>query len=93
MKIKNFLTETLSIEFPLIMAPMHFVSNKEMIKAAMKSGIAGTFPSLNHRKEGELEAMLDELNAFKNESSVTGTYGINLIVGKSNPFYEKHLDI
>jgi len=93
MTIKNYLTETLGIEFPLIMAPMHYVSNVPMVKEAMKQGIAGTFPSLNYRKEGELEAVLDELNGFLQSNQVTGTYGINLIVGKSNPLYEKHLKI
>ncbi len=93
MKIESYLTKTLQIEFPLIMAPMHFVSNAEMVKAAMKSGIAGTFPSLNHRKDGELEAMIDTLNDYYKSENPTGTYGINMIVGKSNPFYQKHLDI
>jgi len=93
MKIQNYLTQTLGIEFPLIMAPMHYVSNMVMVKEAMKNGIAGTFPSLNYRKEGELESILDELNTFLEEEKPSGTYGINLIVGKSNPFYEKHLKI
>ena len=89
MKINNYLTETLGIEFPVIMAPMHYVSNIEMVKEAMKNGIAGTFPSLNYRKEGELEKILDDLNLFLETEKPSGTYGINLIVGKTNPFYEK----
>jgi nitronate monooxygenase len=91
--MKTFLTEALGIDFPLIMAPMHYVSNVQMVKEAMKNGIAGTFPSLNYRKDGELESVLDELNNFKATQNVSGTYGINLIVGKSNPLYEKHLKI
>ncbi len=91
--MKTFLTETLGIDFPLIMAPMHYVSNVQMVKEAMKNGIAGTFPSLNYRKDGELESVLDELNNFKATQNFSGTYGINLIVGKSNPLYEKHLKI
>lgn len=92
MKIENYLTKTLGIDFPVIMAPMHYVSNEKMLVAAMQSGIAGTFPSLNYRKDGELEEILDKLNAVK-QTIKTGNYGINLIVGKSNPFYEKHLEI
>jgi len=83
----------LGIDFPLIMAPMFLVSNTAMIKAAMAQGIAGTFPSLNYRKEGELEAVLDELNAFCKENPGKGTYGINLIVQKTNPLFQKHLDV
>lgn len=89
---KTALTELLNIEFPLIMAPMFLVSNKEMMEAGMKHGVAACFPSLNYRKEGELEKLLDELNDF-HQKNPQGTYGVNLIVQKTNPLYEKHLEI
>jgi len=89
---KQNLSDILSIDFPLIMAPMFLVSNKEMCLAAMESGIAASFPSLNYRKNSELEQMLDDLNAFKDSIS-GGTYGINLIVQETNPLYHKHLEI
>ncbi|MGB3947858.1 MAG: nitronate monooxygenase family protein [Bacteroidia bacterium] len=88
--MKTKLTQLLNIDFPMIMAPMFLVSNEAMVVAAMKSGIAGTFPSLNYRNEGELEKVLDNLNEAK-KNSPNGTYGINLIVQKTNPLYEKHL--
>jgi nitronate monooxygenase len=84
------LTQLLNIDFPLIMAPMFLVSNEAMLKAAINNGIAGAFPSLNYRNEGELEQILDKLNVEKDKSP-KGTYGINLIVQKTNPLYEKHL--
>jgi len=87
------LTQSLLIDFPLIMAPMFLVSNEAMLLAGMKSGVAATFPSLNYRKEGELETLLDKLNEEKSKLAVKGTYGINLIVQKTNPLYEKHLKI
>lgn len=87
------LTQTLNIDFPMIMAPMFLVSNEAMLKAGMNNGVAATFPSLNYRNEGELETLLDALNAEKEKLSVKGTYGINLIVQKTNPLYEKHLKI
>ena len=90
MQIKNKLTESLSIEFPMIMAPMFLVSNEAMMTAAMRNGIAGAFPSLNFRKEGELEELLDNLNRQK--TKFNGTYGVNLIVQKTNILYQKHLD-
>jgi nitronate monooxygenase len=92
MKVKTALTELLHIDFPVIMAPMFLVSNKEMVVAAMNSGIAGAFPSLNFRKEGEFEALLVELNKAK-EAAKNGSYGVNLIVQKTNPLYEKHLEV
>ena len=86
------LTDLLKIEFPVIMAPMFLVSNKAMIEAGIRSGVMATFPSLNYRKAGELETLLDELNAFSAQHK-NGSYGINLIVQKSNILYEKHLKI
>ena len=62
-----------------------------MVKAAMDSGIAGTFPSLNFRREGELKAVLERLNEHHSQLSNPGTYGVNLIVQKTNPLYIKHL--
>jgi nitronate monooxygenase len=87
------LTQLLTIDFPMIMAPMFLVSNEAMLKAGMNSGIAAAFPTLNYRKEGELEKMLDALNEEKNKLSAKGTYGVNLIVQKTNPLYEKHLKV
>lgn len=91
--MKTKLTSVLNIDFPIIMAPMFLVSNEAMIIAGMKSGIAATFPTLNYRKEGELEKVLDNLNAEKSKLSINGTYGVNLIVQRSNPLYEKHLKL
>jgi nitronate monooxygenase len=82
----------LGIEFPVIMAPMFLVTNKEMLLAGMKSGIMSVFPSLNFRKTDELSTILDELILAK-QSFNKGNFGVNLIVQKTNPFYKKHLAI
>ena len=92
MKVKSTLEELLNIDFPVIMAPMFLVSNKEMMIAGMKAGIMAVFPSLNFRKEGELGALLNELNAA-HLLHPKGNYGVNLIVQKTNPYYKIHLDI
>lgn len=88
---KSQVAEQLKIEMPIIMAPMFLVSNETMIKEAMHNGIAGCFPSLNYRKEHELTEVLSRLN--QELKGATGTYGVNLIVQKSNPLYSKHLKI
>ena len=90
--ISNKLTACLGIDFPMIMAPMFLVSNKDMMLEAMRSGIAGAFPTLNFRKTGELATLLDELNRIK-DSGVRGTYGVNLIVQRSNPYFSSHLEV
>ena len=74
-----------------MLAPMFLVTNELMLQNAMKSGVMGVFPSLNYRDEGQLGQVLDGLNAFKKDTP--GNYGVNLIVQKANPFYEKHLAI
>jgi nitronate monooxygenase len=92
--VQNAFTKAFGIRFPIIMAPMFLVSNEDMIKAGISAGIMATFPSLNYRKDGELKAVLDNLNAFKQaHQEMHGNYGINLIVQKSNPLYEKHLKV
>ncbi|MCU0422709.1 MAG: nitronate monooxygenase [Bacteroidia bacterium] len=92
MKLKNQINNVLNLSIPVIMAPMFLVSNVSMIKAAMHNGIAGVFPSLNFRKQGELERILQELNDTL-LSIDKGNYGVNLIVQKSNALYKKHLEI
>lgn len=92
MKRPGVLADYLSIDFPLIMAPMFLVSNVEMIKAGMRSGIMSTFPSLNFRKLQDLELTLQELNGYHKQIG-RGNYGVNLIVQKSNPFYREHLRV
>lgn len=92
MNFNTKLNSLLHIEFPIIMAPMFLVSNIDMIKAGIRSGIMATFPTLNYRKEGELESILDELEKFRHEYP-QGSYGVNIIVQKSNPLSAKHLKI
>lgn len=89
--MENKIEQLLKIDFPLIMAPMFLVSNVEMMKAGMRAGIMATFPTLNYRKEGELEKILDELNAYSKLHK--GSYGVNIIVQKSNPLSLKHTKI
>jgi nitronate monooxygenase len=92
MTIKNGLTDLLGIDKPIVMAPMFLVSNENMLAAAIRSGIAGAFPSLNFRNEEELIKILDNLEAVK-KNHPGGSYGVNLVVQKTNPLYEKHLAI
>jgi len=68
------------------------VSNLAMLKAGIDAGIMATFPSLNFRNEGELDAVLSELVQYKSQKS-KGNFGVNLIVQKSNILFEKHLSI
>jgi nitronate monooxygenase len=93
MALENKMTQLLGIRFPIIMAPMFLVSNEPMVNAeAMQAGIMGTFPSLNYRKKGEYEEVLKRINAFRDTHNVTGSYGVNLIVQRTNPMLDEHLE-
>ena len=82
------LSKMLGIDFPLIVAPMFLVSNKEMIIEATKAGVTGAIPALNYRTVDELRKVIREL---KTEAS--GPFGINLIVNKSNFLYKEQLKV
>lgn len=86
------LNKQLGISFPVVMAPMFLVSKVPLLKAGIQAGIMSTFPTLNYRKEEELRNALRELRDFR-QTNQQGNYGVNLIVQKSNPFYERHLKV
>jgi len=85
--IRTWLTQTLDIQFPIIMAPMFLVSSEEMLKAAVEAGIIGCIPALNYRSPEEFELGLKRLH-----DSCQGKFGINLIVNKSNIHLKKQIE-
>lgn len=93
MNFQTLFTQKTGIRLPIIMAPMFLVSNEAMIRSAIDSGIMGVFPSLNFREEGQLQQVIRALHAYRKKSAGGGNFGVNLIVQKSNPLYEKHLKI
>lgn len=91
--ISTKLTDLFKIDMPIIMAPMFLVSDSKMVKAAIENQIIGTFPTLNYRESENLDAVLKEINNYIQTVENPGTYGVNLITQKTNPYYKKHLDI
>lgn len=78
------------LSLPVIVSPMFLVSGTKMVIEACKSGIVGTFPSLNGRSTEAFEEMLIEINTeLRAWQEKTGKepapYGVNLIVNKTNP--------
>ncbi len=94
MSIENSFTRMFNLRLPMVMAPMFLVSNLEMVQASINKGIMGTFPTLNYRNEGELAQVIETINKYrKNGELAQGSFGVNLIVQKTNPLYQKHLKI
>ena len=84
----TWLTKTLGIDYPIILAPMFLVSNTKMIIAALESGITAAFPALNYRTEDDLRNAIREIKTKTNKP-----FGVNLIVNASNPKAKWQLDI
>lgn len=81
------LSDLLDIDYPIIMAPMFLVSNVAMVKAALDHGITACIPALNYRTIDALREAIREIKAYSNKP-----FGINLIVNKSNIYYEAQLE-
>lgn len=77
--ISTWLTRTLDIKYPVILAPMFLVSNKKMLIEAYHSGIIGCIPALNFRIPKEFDEALCEL-----KKECNGKFGVNLITNRSN---------
>ncbi len=78
----------LGIRFPVIVAPMFLVSNEAMVIAAIKGGATAAIPALNYRTTDQLR---DGIRLIKEK--VTGPFGINLIVNKSNILMKEQLEV
>ena len=77
-----------NLKYPIIMAPMFLVTNTKMVIEATKAGIAGCIPALNFRTIEDFEKALIEL-----KQQCEAPFGINLIVNKSNFYYQEQLDM
>lgn len=71
-----------NLRFPAIASPMFLVSGPELVVAACKAGVIGTFPALNQRTS---EGYVDWLNAIKAAlGPEDAAFGVNLIVHNTN---------
>lgn len=77
------------LRLPLIAAPMFLVSGIDLVSAACANGVIGSFPTVNCRTAGELEAWLGEIaTRLARASDASGEAAApvcpNLIVHRSN---------
>jgi nitronate monooxygenase len=83
------------LRVPVVAAPMLIVSGPDLVIAACRAGVLGSFPTANPRGEGELERWLKQIEAALAESAAAGLrpapYVPNLIVHKSNARLEADL--
>lgn len=70
------------LRLPVFQAPVFLQSGPDMVIAACKSGIVGSFPSVNARTTQELEAWLSQITtALGNDDA---PWAINLMMHRSN---------
>ena len=88
----------LSLNLPLIAAPMFLISGPELVIECCKNGIVGTFPALNQRiPEGFEKWVVQIKEALAEHEEKTGQktapFGVNLIVHPTNIRVKADLDI
>jgi nitronate monooxygenase len=71
------------LKLPVIAAPMFLVSGPELVIAACRAGVIGTFPALNQRTTEGYAQWLDEIKAALKPGDAN--YGVNIIVHPTNP--------
>jgi nitronate monooxygenase len=86
------------LSLPLIAAPMFLVSGVELVVAACRNGVIGSFPTVNCRSPEQLEQWLTEIDTrLKAHADAGGQSSApvcaNLIVHRSNARLEQDLQV
>lgn len=82
------LNELLQIKYPIILAPMFLVTNKEMVLAAIETGATGALVAHNYRKSEDLRSDIRYLKQ-KNE----GPFGVNIVLDFVNELNKENLEV
>lgn len=83
---------TRNLHLPAIAAPMFLVSGPEMVIAACRSGIIGSFPAPNARTADDLENWIAKIEAALADDDRAAAWAINLVVHPSNDRLASDLD-
>jgi nitronate monooxygenase len=81
------------LRLPIFQAPMFLISGPEMVIAACKAGIVGSFPTPNARSLEQLEGWLIEITSALANAPGAGPWAVNLIMHRSNPRWQEDLDL
>jgi nitronate monooxygenase len=86
------------LSLPLIAAPMFLVSGVELVVAACRNGVIGSFPTVNCRTPEQLDEWLNEIESRLREHSgesdtPAAPICANLIVHRSNARLEQDLAV
>mgnify|MGYP001203963915 CR=1 FL=1 len=73
-----------NLRLPAIAAPMFLVSGPEMVIAASRAGVIGSFPAPNARTSADLEDWVSRIDAALSNDPDAAAWAVNLVVHPSN---------
>jgi nitronate monooxygenase len=89
-----------ALRLPVIAAPMFLASGPDLVVAACRSGVVGTFPALNQRTTEGYAAWVEEISGRLAEGpgqpggpGPAVPFGVNLIVHATNQRLEADLEV
>ncbi|MCC5981940.1 MAG: nitronate monooxygenase, partial [Oceanicaulis sp.] len=82
---------TRNLRLPLVAAPMFLVSGPDMVLAACKAGVIGSFPGPNCRTIEDLETWMQTITASLDEDDAPWAY--NMICHSSYPRFDAELEL
>ena len=68
------------LKLPVIAAPMFLASGPELVIAACKAGVVGTFPAANARTSEQLDEWFDTIEAALADDPNAAPFGVNLVL-------------
>lgn len=81
-----------NLALPAIAAPMFLVSGPEMVIAACRAGLIGSFPAPNARTSADLDDWINRIEAALAEMPDAAPWAINLVVHPSNERFPADLE-
>ena len=85
------------LKLPVIVAPMFLVSGPELVLAAAKAGVMGSFPTQNARTIGQLKAWFDRIRTDLARTSQRGGtsagWAVSMIVHDSYDRFDQELEL
>ena len=78
------LLDPAALRLPVIVAPMFLISSPDLVVAACRSGVVGSFPTPNCRSLDELDAWMAEIAARLSPHSDAAPWAVNLVTHSTN---------
>lgn len=88
-----FAALTRNLALPVIAAPMFLVSGPELVIAACRAGIIGSFPAPNARTVEALDAWMERMTRALAEDAGAAPWAVNLVVHRSYPRLLEELEL